>query len=166
MEIQKTLKRYRRRVVQSGSPFRVLRKAYLYARNPIESIERLQQRNEVISAMTSPAREQLGQLNREGFCWHQNGVDPALLQELAGEIEQRAAARPTGADNATERKFWSRLTSKEDLHPESVFVRFAMQPHLVQIATAYMGMVPYLSNIQVLVSFGTEATKWEESQLW
>lgn len=166
MEIQKTLKRCRRRIVQSGSPFRLLRKAYLYARNPAESLERLQRRSEVLREMRPGAEEQLAQMNREGFCWHPTGVDPTLISELAAEIDRRAASRPTGADHATERKFWSRLTTPEDLHPESVFVRFAMQPHLVQLATAYMGMVPYLSNIQVLVSFGTDNTKWEESQLW
>lgn len=166
MEITKTLKRYRRRVVQSGSPFRILRKAYLYAKNPVESVQRLQMRNEVLREVSPAAEAQLGQLNREGFCWHPEGVDRELLTELAAEIAHRSATPPVGGDQATARKFWSKLTSPEDLHPDSVFVRFAMQPHLVQIATAYLGMVPYLSNIQVLTSFGTDNAKWEESQLW
>ena len=166
MEITKTLKRYRRRVVQPGSPFRILRKAFLYAKNPVESVQRLQMRNEVLRAISPAATEQVAQMNREGFCRHPSGSDTALVSELAAEIDQRSATQPVGGDHATVRKFWSRLTSPEDLHPESIFVRFAMQPHLVQIATAYMGMVPYLSNIQVLVSFGTDNAKWEESQLW
>lgn len=166
MALTSTLQEYHRRITASGSPFRVLRKAALYATHPRESVSRLVLKNDLLRNLPASIKQPTAEMERTGFARTDGIIDQSLLHELTAEIDRRMEGYRPGVDKVTERKFWSRLTSEEDLDPSTIFIRFAMQQNVVKMATAYMGMVPYLSNVQVLVSFGTEAGKWAESQLW
>jgi hypothetical protein len=166
MSIAKTLRRYRRKILGSGSPFRLLRKAALYTGQPVESISRLVGLGRLLKSCPAAVSDAVTAMERDGFARTDDALQGPLLAELAAEIDLRLKNHKPGADGVTERKFWSRLTTEADLHSQSVFVRFAMQENLLKMAAGYLGMVPYLSNVQVLVSFGTDNKVWEESQLW
>ncbi|HEV7402707.1 MAG TPA: hypothetical protein VGO11_07280 [Chthoniobacteraceae bacterium] len=58
------------------------------------------------------------------------------------------------------------LRTEEDDAYDGIPVRFALQRKIIQLATAYMGKVPFLRTISFLESNGIEQEKWEESQLW
>lgn len=59
------------------------------------------------------------------------------------------------------------MTASRDLRSDSTFVRFALQPSILRVASAYFGgKVPYLSGVQLLLSHGSDNVHWEQSQLW
>jgi hypothetical protein len=164
MQLLNTIRRYQYRLTSPGSPFRILRKAALYAAHASETLDRFRRRTDLLRALPPAITKATEAMERDGFARADAVPDPALLAELGAEVARRMVGHELKA--TSDRRFWSRITTEEDLQPESIFVRFALQENVVKLATAYMGMVPYLSNIQVLVSFGTEAGVWEESQLW
>lgn len=169
MQIKQTIRHYRRSIVASGSPFRVLRKAAMYAKNPVETATRLIDPTGLRRNLSPEVSASLENMNRDGFSYAHGELDPTLMAELTNTIDTRMQEPGIVEKNISERKFWSQIQRPEDLRPDSVFVRFALQPNLVKLAAAYLKMVPYLSSVQALVSFGTECGQqgqWTESQLW
>ena len=89
------------------------------------------------------------------------GVDfanvAALGSELADAAMQRASNDPGG-----KRFHHSRLVRARDMPP---ILKAALQPRMLAIASAYLGTVPILGDVDYFVSLPSEPP-WSQSQLW
>jgi hypothetical protein len=148
----------------SGSPLRHLRKVTLELAHPGASRTRSRIALKVTANLPEPVQKRVVELNETGYADGGAEIDPALLAELCQAIETRLSA---GREGTKTRRFFTRLSSDEDLHSDAIFVRFALQPTIQQLVCAYFGYkVPYLADLNLLLSTGTEGGKWTESQLW
>lgn len=86
-----------------------------------------------------------------------------LGEELSEEI---AVARARAADPDIQKAFKiSYVVGRRKLHADDVFVRFALQRPIVQVANAYFGMLTHLRFINVWHTFATQSPP-RDSQLW
>ncbi len=86
-----------------------------------------------------------------------------LEREMASQIE---AARHSASEIVSrEKKYAFFLLGTPQLNLESVFVRFALQDTILDVANAYFGMYTKLRYYNVWHTFATQAPP-SESQLW
>jgi hypothetical protein len=164
MSLQRKFKKYQQKYYAPGSPLRYLRKAVLAVRHPGSGIRRSRLGETLTASLSPEALRRVAELNQTGYTEAGEEIDGALLTELEQATE---AKRASGADGAKIRSYFSALVNESDLNRESIFVRFALQPAVREIACAYFDRkVPYLADVQVLMSHGTDNKTWEESQLW
>lgn len=111
------------------------------------------------------------ELNRDGFAVINDLVDPALLTAMVDEGGRKyARAEDLRTRQAQSHKsFWIRLLDDDvvdgKLPADSVFVRFATQPKVIQMLTRALGTVPQLSD--VLLTLSEESNEQlVYSQLW
>jgi hypothetical protein len=83
--------------------------------------------------------------------------------EMAREIEQRRAALADGRGN--KRYLVKLLGSFPELNPHDIFVRFALQPEIVELANGYFGMYTRLRYYNVWHTLPSSSPP-RESQLW
>jgi hypothetical protein len=109
--------------------------------------------------------------NRDGSVLINDLVDPDLLAEMASASEQKLsrADELISRQTLTHKSFWIRLLDEDKLDgrlaSENVFVRFAIQPSILQLVTAILGDLPLLTD--VLLTLSREANgKLSYSQLW
>src|SRR5713226_5599489 len=115
--------------------------------------------NEKGIALTS-ARQLLGS---ESSFEELKGAVGTLLHDRADEIA-RAKASANDADGWKVYLF-ELLGNRPELDPTSIYVRFALQKSLLQVANAYFGMYTVLRLYNVWLNFPTQHPP-RESQLW
>jgi hypothetical protein len=165
MNVVGTIKRFRRRVVAPGSPFRYLRKGWLNLSNPAGVLGRARAARPLLETNDGWFPERIAQLEKDGFAFGGDEIDTRLLAELDAEATARRAASSSGTDILS---FATEFIGANDFRPDSIFVRFALQPAVLKVACAYFGgRVPVLGGIQLLLSHGRNHTgRWLDSQLW
>lgn len=108
--------------------------------------------------------------------------DPVLFAELHAECikmlelawdEDKQCPREGISDgkgdrsmmDARENKDFLRVLTPKSFSPDSIFLRYALQPQLIQIANAYLGMNAQLRAIQLWLNFATD-DEAASTQLW
>lgn len=163
MNLKNTFQHYQQRSTAPGSPLRYLRKAYVALRHPGSTLRRSRLGTRLASGLSADLRQQLAEITATGYATASQEIDAALLAEL----DHAAAAKlQAGTPGKALRSFFTQVTDDSDLHADSIYVRFALQPAVQKIVCAYFGHVPYLADVQVLKSHGSSSDTWEESQLW
>jgi hypothetical protein len=164
MNLSRTLKKYQQKYYGPGSPLRFLRKATLELAHPGASRERSRLGASLAANLPAHQQQQVADLEKTGYADAGEELDPALLDELSRTTDARMAS---GYQGTKIRSFFTKMTSDEDLRSESIYVRFALQPALQKLVCAYFdNSVPYLAEISLILSTGTDAKEWSESQLW
>lgn len=113
-------------------------------------------------------RDGIASLRRDGALELTPVVDPDLLAEAARESErlqvEYADASPRG-----HKAHWTSLfdgaLAAGDIDQDYIFVRYALQPALLNRAAAFLGELPYLSYIH-LASTQPKDDTYRVSQLW
>ncbi len=141
---------------------RVVPQACRCLRHPREYFARVR----IASAARLPAdaADTLKQLREVGFAEAGPLVDPALLAELSAACET-IQSQSAGLPRALNKPFFSSLTSPE-ISADDILVRFALQQSILELVAAYFGESPYLFDINLLASYGSDGVKWDASQLW
>lgn len=85
-----------------------------------------------------------------------------LEREWAAEVE---AARAVAQDGTVEKAFNFSHVGRRKLTVDDIFIRFAIQKPILQIANAYFGMYTHLRYCNVWRTFATQAPA-RDSQLW
>jgi hypothetical protein len=148
------------------------RKRLIFLRKPLLQLCRIHQclrrRRPAAAAALPPALRPLHDaLCRAGF----TRADAVVDRDLVGALQRIADTRLDGVRNAhmaqlsTRKDFWQMIMTAKDLRPDSPLVAHALTPAVVDLATAYLGEVPYLSRIELVVSRPTDSA-WKVSQLW
>ena len=143
----------------------VLRKPWSAATRPVAWLRR--RRPDHAGCLTTDVRQLYDELQRSGFVRADTLVDTGILAKLQFLVDSRLASRPQGhtAQLSGRKDFWQMMMTAEDLHENSPLVRHALTPAIIDIITAYLGEVPYLSRLELVESKPTEG-KWKVSQLW
>ena len=111
------------------------------------------------------------QLRDEGWTMATGFADASLLEELraAGEARVRRVDELARKQGLTHKSFWVRLLDADLVDgrfpSDSIFVRFATQPGIVQLLTRYLGELPILVDVILTLSRDTN-TELGYSQLW
>ncbi len=106
----------------------------------------------------------VSELKATGYADGNGEIDPALLAELTAAADARLNE---GVDGPKLRTFFTQLTDQKDMNLDSIYVRFALQPAVQKLVCSYFNnTVPYLCNVALLLSTGTEGDTWSQSQLW
>lgn len=120
----------------------------------------------------SPAEKvKAGDLNRDGYAVVTELVDSGILQEFAdaGEARLQRIEEAEAKQGSTRKKFWVRLLDAEmqdgRLSADNVFVRYALQPSVINVIATALGEVPWLDY--VLLSYSRHTGEdLQSSQLW
>jgi hypothetical protein len=165
MKLQHLVKKYRQRAEAAGSPVRYLRKAFLTVAHAPEHARRTSLGSALGGELSADSREKVRSLNETGYALAGSEIDTALRDGVARLVTERLqnGAREKGKSL---RSYFTRISDDSDLTTDNIFVRFALQPEVIRVISAYFGQVPYLADLQILMSHGSDSTKWEESQLW
>ena len=110
-------------------------------------------------------------LRSNGYAMVDKFVDPVLLSELEQASLERVsrAEQLQKSQSMTHKSFWVRLLD-QDRHDgafdcDNVFVRFATQPGIVTLLSAYLKEVPRLTDVLLTYSLPSSAQE-SYSQLW
>ena len=111
-------------------------------------------------------RPEVGSLRSSGYC--RIAPDPALLDELRTAAERRRGE--VGDEHRRSNKSYLKAFIAQDLAAgridnASVYVRYALQPGVVDVVAKYFGEAPYLSYVALDLSEYAGATL-TTSQLW
>lgn len=149
------------------SPFRIVRCYVLRTAHPLQTLKR---RRLAWRLRKDPShRERLESILREGVGIAQPDLDPSLLSEVCTELRRRAKSivmDPTKEGAGKGNDFWKHLLTEDDLRTDRPFVRLALQPAVIRVASAYLGEVPHLASIKALISYPIERDELKGSQYW
>lgn len=164
-----------------------LRKRAVLLLHPFETYRRRKEANQVRDVeKLEPWKQTLHALTQDGFSTlRPDQVDQNLYLELDQFVEQKKMQREallqklnasnpetgiTGVSASrpqSKKDFFDRLYSESDLRDDHILVRYAMQPSLLKTAARYLGQMPRLSYVEVILSHATEKPgKWKISQRW
>ncbi len=131
------------------------------------------ERRRFVRGMVIPAKigERAEIFNQDGVIMMDDLIDPDLLTEMATASERKLlrADELVSRQTLTHKSFWIRFLDEDKfddrLSTDNVFVRFAIQPSVLQLVTAILGDLPLLTD--VLLTLSREADgKHSYSQLW
>lgn len=121
---------------------------------------------------TSPELDDaVRQLNVDGYCILTDLVDKELLQLMSVRATERVANAESATQNQsqTSKPFWVRLLDEEmedgKVRVSSPYVRFAIQPLVMQIVSRVLGQIPRLDYVLLTLSRYSPRS-FEKSQLW
>jgi hypothetical protein len=113
----------------------------------------------------------VNQLKVDGYCLLTEHVDKKLLAEMAEPAIEKLAHAESAAQHQiqTSKSFWLRLLDEEmengKMRMSSPYVRFAIQPVVMQVVARVLGQIPRLDY--VLLTLSQHSSKsFEKSQLW
>jgi len=107
------------------------------------------------AAELPPALQPLyNRVERTGFAHVESVIDPICLDALQSLADARIAdVRNAHATSISIRKdFWKSIVTADDLRDTSPMVAHALTPAVIDIVTAYLGEVPFLSRLELVVS--------------
>lgn len=142
-----------------------LRKPMVIALNPSRWLQR--RRPRAAETLPPEAAALRSELAINGFVWAEPLVDPEKVAALQVLVDERIdGVRNAHTSQLSCRKdFWQMIMTTDDLREGSPLVEHAMTPAVLDLVTAYLGEVPYLSRIELVVSRPTDGS-WKVSQLW
>jgi hypothetical protein len=91
----------------------------------------------------------------------------ATIESYERELATEIAARRAASSNVDVQKSFnfSHIIGRRKLQPDDIFLRFALQPAIMELANAYFGMYTLLRYCNVWHTFATKAGA-RDSQLW
>jgi hypothetical protein len=113
----------------------------------------------------------VNQLKVNGYCILTDLVDKELLQRMATHATERLANAESAAQHQsqTNKSFWVRLLDEEmedgKMRISSPYIRFAIQPLVIQILSRVLGQIPRLDYVLLTLS-RYSPKNFEKSQLW
>jgi hypothetical protein len=151
------------------SPLRWAVKTGVSAWNLQEKLERRRQAQ--LLDVTPGERAKAEDLNRDGYAVVTELMDPAILQQFAeaGSVRLKNVDDSETKQTSTWKKFWVRLLDAEmqdgRLSADNIFVRYALQPTVINVIATALGEIPWLDY--VLLSYSRYAgDDFSSSQLW
>jgi hypothetical protein len=134
--------------------------------------EKLERRREAQALNVSASeRAKADDLNRDGYAVVTELMEPSIQQEFAqaGLVRLNDIGASEAKQTSTWKKFWVRLLDAEmkdgKLSADNVFVRYALQPSVVNVVSTALGEVPWLDY--VLLSYSRfSGEDLSSSQLW
>lgn len=121
--------------------------------------------------LTAEAQARIDAFQREGYAVITDLVDDRLLHDMATASEQKMlnAKDRILHQTITHKSFWIRLLDEDmqqgRMGTDNAFVRFAIQPRVLDLMCAAFGELPLLVDVLLALSQET-ATKLSYSQLW
>jgi len=150
---------YKRQIKKKSQ---VLKKGFLYLKHNDVWRERVRLADP--KNLSAQDEVTLAQLKKDNFHKADNLVDPKLLAELQAEAE-KLIVDAENAPRSKNKNFWSQLIPR-DVEVDNIFARFALQERILKLVGSYFGESPFLQDINLLASFGTNNETWQDSQLW
>ncbi len=93
----------------------------------------------------------VARLKQDGYLRLQPSRDE--VEELVRACSKRLSEKlNAGGELGVTHKDWASLVSKEDLHPDSIFLKFAVNETILNTVAKYLGSAPYLENVKLLYS--------------
>jgi hypothetical protein len=134
--------------------------------------EKLERRRQAQLLDITPAeRAKAEDLNRDGYAVVTELMDPAIQQQFAeaGLVSLKNIEDLEAKQTSTWKKFWVRLLDAEmqdgRLSSDNIFVRYALQPTVINVIATALGEIPWLDY--VLLSYSRYAgDDLSSSQLW
>lgn len=138
----------------------------------LHSHEKRERRRLVANLEFTPAiRAKAADFNRDGYVVINEFIDLALLQKLSQASSDKMARADKLVTNqtTTHKNFWVRLLD-EDIHEgmfasDNLFVRYALQPSVVELISVVLGELPLLVDV-LLTASSDSNTGLSYSQLW
>ncbi|MGE0626203.1 MAG: hypothetical protein AB7O43_00150 [Hyphomicrobiaceae bacterium] len=121
--------------------------------------------------VTSDQRQKAADLDRDGYAIVTDLMNETLAGDMAVAAQQRLddIERLAGQQASSHKKFWVRLLDSEmkdgKLAADSIFVRYALQPAVINMLSATLGEVPWLDYVLLSHSRHAEGDLGF-SQLW
>lgn len=132
-------------------------------------------RHRVALAQTLPREPRVDslveKLRADGFCILTDLADKELLQKMATRATEKLANAESAAQrqSQTSKPFWVRLLDEEmedeKIRISSPYIRFAIQPLVMQIVSRVLGQIPRLDYVLLTLSRYSPKS-FEKSQLW
>jgi hypothetical protein len=151
------------------SPLRYAVKTGVSAWNLNEKLERRRQAQ--LLDVTAAERAKAEDLNRNGYVVVTELMDPTIQQLFAeaGVLRLKDIDAAETKQASTWKKFWVRLLDAEmqdgRLSADNIFVRYALQPAVINVVATALGEIPWLDY--VLLSYSRYAgDDLSSSQLW
>lgn len=133
--------------------------------------KRERKRQAQLLRVTSAEKAKADHLNRDGYVVVTELMEPGIQQEFAGAgLERLQRIEDSASKQAqTHKKFWVRLLDAEmengRLSTDNVFVRYALQPAVINVIATALGEIPWLDY--VLLSYSRHTGEdFISSQLW
>lgn len=121
--------------------------------------------------VSSAEKAKADDLNRDGYAVVTELMDAGIVQEFAdaGEARLQRIEEAETRQTSTWKKFWVRLLDAEmqdgRLSADNVFVRYALQPSVINVIATALGEIPWLDY--VLLSYSRHTGEdLKSSQLW
>lgn len=134
--------------------------------------EKRERRRQTGLLNVSPAeRAKAEELNRNGYAVVTELMSPSIHQEFAqaGLARLRDIDASESKQTSTWKKFWVRLLDAEmkdgKLDADNIFVRYALQPSVINVVASALGEIPWLDYVLLSYSRHT-CEELTSSQLW
>ncbi|MBR0694887.1 hypothetical protein [Bradyrhizobium lablabi] len=134
--------------------------------------EKRERRRQAQLLTLSPAeRARADDLNRDGYAVVTELMDPSLQTEFAeaGVVRLKDIDASESKQTSNWKKFWVRLLDAEmkdgKLSADNVFVRYALQPAVINVIATALGEIPWLDYVLLSYSRHT-GEELASSQLW
>ena len=144
-------------------------KSGVSAWNLKEKLERRRQAQ--LLEVTPVEKAKAADLNRDGYVVVTDLMDAAIQQQFAeaGSLRLKNIEDSKSKQSSTWKKFWVRLLDAEmqngRLSADNIFVRYALQPTVINVVATALGEIPWLDY--VLLSYSRYAgDDLSSSQLW
>ncbi|WP_407151435.1 hypothetical protein [Bradyrhizobium sp. ORS 86] len=151
------------------SPLRYAVKTGVSAWHLNEKLERRRQAQAL--SVSSAERSKADDLNRDGYAIVTELMDASIQDEFAqaGLVRLKNIDTSESKQTSTWKKFWVRLLDTEmkdgKLSADNVFVRYALQPAVINVVATALGEIPWLDYVLLSYSRHT-GESLASSQLW
>lgn len=138
------------------------RKVLRYATRPRDYFAR---RNFVPYLPNGHAAE-LRELEHSGYVSAEGINDRGLLSQLQPLVDEKVRNADSIGRGKSKKDFWHNLLTAEDFKEDSLWGQYVLQAEVIGIVSRYLGQLPFLVQLELVVSHGSENQKWKISQNW
>lgn len=153
------------------SPFRYAVKSGVSAWNLGEKLKR--KRDVRLLDVTAEQRTRAQDLNRDGYAIVSELIDPDLLKQVAASCEAKLADVKAAEAKQAQSSYWKKFLvpmldaemQNGKLSADNLFVRYALQPGVINVVASALGEIPWLDYVMLSYSRHT-GEALSSSQLW
>lgn len=164
--LSRQIQLYRRRIVHLDRYLR-LGKLHSYITQPKEWIRRKRCARAMQLGLPSPLVSLVEEIKSKGAIDVSSIIDDQVIGDFLGKTHPLAMSKLREIKKSSINKslFVVRnLIQEQNLHDEAT--QIALQPNLLQIITSYIGHVPILANVEVILTYCRKCDHWSLSQNW
>ncbi len=142
-----------------------LRKPVVYITHPRTFINRKITSKSNLSEIEN---SKYNELNDYGYCEISELAEKNELKNIQSLINGRInGISDAFTEQISKRKgFWLPILANEDMNADSDLVKFVLNDKVIEIVSKYLGQIPYLSRLELVVSKPNKDSAWSVSQLW